>query len=854
VAELTASADIRGQRIDLSISLTGALAGPRVRVVRRRDAYSESPDDGLIVFDSADLFRDGASSPWSIPFTPSGLSWDLVRPWGRIERERYLLLNAPTDGGLRQAEITSFFTGPLDAQPARAMVAIHDDAGDTTVLDAFLSVGQRITAGGASPSVELFDSAATSLGKMVIPASPGSLTWTRTGAAPVNAAYGVVKSWITTGTLEIGVKAQLRASFITMEGAAQRLASSYEQTLSPDTGDVLRTITIEDTAGVDPQTVYYYSVYLLDPGGTAWKTPREELRASVMSTGTFGMQDRLYALLPSIHRYNDEPTPALAGTGQLRRFLQVFGAGLDQARGFAEGLRDRQAIERVRVEQVPELASWIAWQSDQTLPSYRQRMDVVFAPELYSTVGTLPNIKRMVERETGWLCEIKELVHNVFMTNAAEPLHIWELWSLSGQIDSDEPITTKLTEAPAGSRSWFDGRPAVAADPMGVLWLFWHSTRSGRRELWCQKIGDTEPARPVFAHLPIDSPNDTWSDSAPAVVLWNGQLWLFWDSDRAGTRDIWAWPFTDKGTGPAPQRVTSHPAEDRSPAVMVDGGNQLWLFWQSNRRGPIDIWAETCNIVAGEPSWSAPVRVTGTDSQDLTPAAVLDPDGHVRLLWSRARGNNAAIYEAVFSAGAWSEPEQLPEVDKSGDPVPAGYDESPAIVVFTIGAITAMFLYFASNRDGRKKLWLRAWIGGDWTGMDTTSGILTSSSLEPAFHFDNATGSFSLFFRSTESESAFQSRTYTNDPEAKKRSRPDDRWHYLHDSARTKEDWYARDTVGLYLTPPLGSSPTPAEVLDKQAEINARVKQLIEPYRPLQVRFLWFFANSSETGLPWITV
>lgn len=859
---LTASSSIVGHRNVLSLTLTGVTPRPRIRVVRRLIGYAESPDDGFIVFDSADLLDEGTPSAWSIPFTSSGLAWDHVQPWGRIERETYLLTNAVSDGGLRQAEMTSFFTTSGDTNPSRATVSIYDRVSDTTVSDIFPNAVQRVITAGA---VELFDSNHASLGKMLIPALPGPLTWARTGATPIVAGYTLHKSWVTTGAQDIGKPAHLRVSFVTTQGGARRLAGAFEQTLNPDTGDVLRTITIEDTADLKPQTVYYYSVYVLTPGASTWSAPRE-LRASVMATGTFGMRDRLYALLPAVHRYYDEPTPALAGAGQLRRFLQVVGAGLDQARSLSEGMRNSQDLLNVRVEQVPHLGSWIGWPVDQTLSSVRQRMDVLSAPELYSTIGTIPNLKRIVERETGWLCEVKEFVHNVFMTNASEILHIWELWQLTGNIgvsSNGEPsfaggggVLHQETHAPPGVRTWFDGRPAVAVDINGVAWLFWHSTRSGRREIWCRKVSDTVEFRPL-ANVPIDSPNDDWSDSSPAVVLWNGKLWLFWDSDRAGTRDIWAWLFDPMFVPPPvpdpdvmPTRVTSHTADDRNPAVVVQS-NVLWLFWQSNRRGPTDIWGLTAAVSSGVLTWSPPGRITKSVHLDLTPAAILDLDGQIRLFWSSDTGDRASIHTSVFAGGSWSMPQMLPE-SASPSNVPPGYDESPAPVVLSaVSGVrpACLLLLWNSNRDGRKKLWWRTLVGTTWSAMRAASGTGGALSLEPMLLFDSSFGTVHFFFRSTRNEANFRSRTFTDEPEARKRGQPDDRWHYLYDTARGKDNWYARDTVGFYLTPPQGVLITSEALLKKKIEINERVKLVVDPFRPLQVRFVWFVKTSSGSDL-----
>ena len=66
-----------------------------------------------------------------------------------------------------------------------------------------------------------------------------------------------------------------------------------------------------------------------------------------------------------------------------------------------------------------------------------------------------------------------------------------------------------------------------------------------------------------------------------------------------------------------------------------------------------------------------------------------------------------------------------------------------------------------------------------------------------------------------------------------------DRAHYTYDTrvpdvapATTRDGWYARDAVGLYLAP----EETHPEIIG--AEV-ARVRGFIEPFRALPVRYVW---------------
>ncbi len=66
-----------------------------------------------------------------------------------------------------------------------------------------------------------------------------------------------------------------------------------------------------------------------------------------------------------------------------------------------------------------------------------------------------------------------------------------------------------------------------------------------------------------------------------------------------------------------------------------------------------------------------------------------------------------------------------------------------------------------------------------------------------------------------------------------------DRTHYTYDSERTKDAWYARDAVGLYLTPNDGASD------DDHRKTVKRLSAFVTPFKPLPARLIWFLELGS---------
>lgn len=173
--------------------------------------------------------------------------------------------------------------------------------------------------------------------------------------------------------------------------------------------------------GLLPRVTYYYECV------PATGLP-DVMRAIATPTDLYGSGRALYEALPAIFRRHDvvaaSPHQAIGAipeaspvNGQLRRFLDVFGAGLDHLRSRAEGLRNLHDVDEVDARALPHLASWLGWdltESD-TIPT--QRHEIRYAARLYRITGTLPGCLLWAKRLTGWDLRVAEMWRNVLVTN-----------------------------------------------------------------------------------------------------------------------------------------------------------------------------------------------------------------------------------------------------------------------------------------------------------------------------------------------------------------------------------------------------------------------------------------------------
>ena len=207
--------------------------------------------------------------------------------------------------------------------------------------------------------------------------------------------------------------------------------------------------------GLRPLTTYYYTIFAVDSGAGPGYHHDERSRASAFATRDYALTERLYGLLPAAYRRYDTPLsaaevdrlarsnpaavqaldalpPALRNRGQLRRFLSGAGAPLDFMRSFAEGLRQLHDADVVRPEFLPALASWLGWQLDSTLPVFSQRNEVKSAPRLYRSVGTVPNLRAIVTRYTGWYAQVAEFAEAIARSNHPPRLNVHASLEVAG--------------------------------------------------------------------------------------------------------------------------------------------------------------------------------------------------------------------------------------------------------------------------------------------------------------------------------------------------------------------------------------------------------------------------------------
>lgn len=186
---------------------------------------------------------------------------------------------------------------------------------------------------------------------------------------------------------------------------------------------------------------------------------------------------------------------------------------------------------------------------------------------------------------------------------------IWVFWVFNGP-DSGEMDTTHIAcqryrqdvqswgsniikvPGEAGAIHYFDaylsGSLRALEDRNGDIWVFWTSDKREQKSV-------------SYARHTQGSPDDVWEpmhqltaggtagDSQPfALEDRNGDIWVFWTSDRSGSPGIWYTRHTQSSPTdvwePARQ-LTTGTADASQPFALEDKNGDIWVFWTSARSG-----------------------------------------------------------------------------------------------------------------------------------------------------------------------------------------------------------------------------------------------------------------------------
>ena len=218
-----------------------------------------------------------------------------------------------------------------------------------------------------------------------------------------------------------------------------------------------------DADGLMPGVLYYYEI---DDGSAPGPEAIAAYRSIARAGEVWGLNRRLWDLLPEGYKGADPvqmppdatvpgiPEAGRAG-GQLKRFIDTFGMGLDSLRNGAEGLRALRDVETTTPAALAALGRQIGWDVAPALPLEQSRNEVETATRLFALGGTVQAMRAMVTHQTGWRAQVAEMAQNLVRAGVPGQGHL--------------RVSVERPAAPGTFTGGLDGSVSSAFRPPGPL-------------------------------------------------------------------------------------------------------------------------------------------------------------------------------------------------------------------------------------------------------------------------------------------------------------------------------------------------------------------------------------------------
>lgn len=604
------------------------------------------------------------------------------------------------------------------------------------------------------------------------------------------------------------------------------------------------------------ETHYYYSLFPYHGNPPEFIADCHN-RCLTMATSPFGFAAQMYDQLPRVyHRYDTVlPTsPAeiaenLRQSGQLRRFLDMPGSMLDQFYSYAKASLDLHNLQRMDGNLLPLLAQWIGWQLDFRLEIDAQRNEVRNAPHLYKTVGLIPTVEATVKRLTNWESRIKEFVHNIFLTNNPERLNIWSM-------SRDETDQWQEETSPFSLNFSYEGRPATVTLADGTIWLFYHTLRKDRWDIWYKTYSTAygwSPSAPLTEGRSIEK--------HPSAVLQGTTLWLFWSSYNKED-SLWCIFYRTLIDGEWSDTSVFRDtlSERKSPVAIVDDSGGLWLFWQekSGNRWQILYNRHDGNTWQLEPPAMFP-EDAGQDARvESTPYAhnyLSGTTNRIILFWARreiAGSPDQKRWTVAYRVKGDIDPLNTADwgaIELKSKSMADSNDSDPIALA---GEGDSLQIYFSSDHSGSWSIWQTDLVSttGTWgadnqisdspfteryplpMSVDGELTLLYRSNKNLLYTSDVYKATETIDLRYSGSVSVFADNIAQNALHGTFRDFQAYTYDVGDNGKMTDSNWYSRETMGIYLTPDTEDSNL---ILRNQKLLRGVLNQFI----PIQIRYVF---------------
>ncbi len=406
----------------------------------------------------------------------------------------------------------------------------------------------------------------------------------------------------------------------------------------------------------------------------------------------------------------------------------------------------------------------------------------------------------------------------------------WDIWFKTYREDQGWTPSQPLTKRVA-----FDRHP-TAAFQNGRLWVFWdtyddlaqdwqihYRVQIGARWSSIKKFGILEAVpgwilcrswskaypdhRTVdFTETPIDTKFRTWHIETQRRMPWaaadsDGGLWLFWLEKikdgiewhlKYNRHDGVHWQLEPAPTFPLD--MGKDPKVQKDLFVLFHPDQKIWVFW-SSKASPGGPWQIAYRVKQStDPTvsdWSEIRRLPKVEPfhQDREPAAILNGAGDIELFWSSNQNGSWSVWHGLLGELNTGGRHRAREVTNSPfsqrAPMPLSIDEG-ALLIYRCNAS----LHYKSDTYKATTS-----VDSRYAGCTTvTQRNIAKNRLQGKVE-------------------DFQTYTYDTGKQGK----------------RTDQNWYSRDTLGVYLTP---ETEAPEQIV----QTRDLIRNVLRQFMPIQMR------------------
>lgn len=258
---------------------------------------------------------------------------------------------------------------------------------------------------------------------------------------------------------------------------------------------------------------------------------------------------------------------------------------------------------------------------------------------------------------------------NAVVVYAAECKKNWDLYAVTCGPDGPErPVAITRNGG-------VDVKPS-AVWHNGTLWIAWESNVNGLRQVFTASVCDGDVSDPVAISLP-----DVSSYDPSIAVLASGQVCVAWHSFRQNNMDIFVCQRGLSGQWGPERQLTQAPSMDRHPFLFTRG-DDLWIAYENantekyyvgrtNRRRLVVAKVADEGLLVPKSQSS----VTPLDGRCEAAAAAFDPDGRLWVAFLEPRMPRAGwdTFVTCFAGGGWQSPASV-SLDK-------GMDRRPSLIL-----------------------------------------------------------------------------------------------------------------------------------------------------------------------------